>query len=458
MATKLITFLGTNPYLECNYYFEDPIKEFYLTRFVQISIIRSIIDKFNDNSEILFLTTAAAKEQNWEDIKFENGEIRKGLKSELERLKNYLENKNKKLPKYHLVDIPEGKSESELWDIFNIITKIVDEDDEIYFDITHSFRSLPMLALVVLNYLRVIKGITIKQIFYGAFETIGRIKDAEKLAPENRHVPIFDLTPFENLLSWATAADHFIQTGNPLPLTLLTDKETIPVLRKTKGQDEAARALKIFSYRLGMFFKNLSIAKSPDLYSNFFQLKKSIQSVQNHIEAIPPLSKLFDKIKIEFDSALPSEENINLQDKKLLSNFIRNINKSIDYSFKFGLIQQGFTLLEENIITYGCFLFDLDYKKPIHRRLLTTAFGLKKNKKPENEWRFLENLDREFQIEIIKKIIQSPIDEIVLLWQQVSEKRNSINHAGYSYKNIEYQNLLTTGRDMLQRFEEIIKQ
>ncbi|MHA1267847.1 MAG: CRISPR-associated DxTHG motif protein [Candidatus Helarchaeota archaeon] len=136
MATKLITFLGTNPYLECNYYFEDPIKEFYLTRFVQIS----------DNSEILFLTTAAAKEQNWEDIKFENGEIRKGLKSELERLKNYLENKNKKLPKYHLVDIPEGKSESELWDIFNIITKIVDEDDEIYFDITHSFRSLPMFT------------------------------------------------------------------------------------------------------------------------------------------------------------------------------------------------------------------------------------------------------------------------------------------------------------------------
>ncbi|MHA1267848.1 MAG: CRISPR-associated protein Csx20, partial [Candidatus Helarchaeota archaeon] len=74
-----------------------------------------------------------------------------------------------------------------------------------------------MLALVVLNYLRVIKGITIKRIFYGAFETIGRIKDAGKLAPENRHVPIFDLTPFENLLSWATAADHFIQTGNPLP-------------------------------------------------------------------------------------------------------------------------------------------------------------------------------------------------------------------------------------------------
>ena len=55
------------------------------------------------------------------------------------------------------VNIPDGLKQNEIWEIFDKIVENIDAGDEIYFDMTHSFRFLPMLAITVLNYSRVIK-------------------------------------------------------------------------------------------------------------------------------------------------------------------------------------------------------------------------------------------------------------------------------------------------------------
>jgi CRISPR-associated DxTHG motif protein len=44
------------------------------------------------------------------------------------------------------VDIPEGRSEQELWEIFDRVASAVDEGDTILLDITHAFRSIPMIV------------------------------------------------------------------------------------------------------------------------------------------------------------------------------------------------------------------------------------------------------------------------------------------------------------------------
>jgi len=42
-------------------------------------------------------------------------------------------------------------------EIFRTIFDEIDENDEIIFDVTHSFRYLPMLVFIVINYARVVK-------------------------------------------------------------------------------------------------------------------------------------------------------------------------------------------------------------------------------------------------------------------------------------------------------------
>ncbi|WP_373542336.1 CRISPR-associated DxTHG motif protein [Chamaesiphon sp.] len=68
------------------------------------------------------------------------------------------------------IDIPDGKNPAELWDIFDKIAKIFSEHDEVIFDITQGFRSLPFLAFLFAAYLKVAKTVKIGSVLYGALD------------------------------------------------------------------------------------------------------------------------------------------------------------------------------------------------------------------------------------------------------------------------------------------------
>lgn len=52
--------------------------------------------------------------------------------------------------------IPEGRNEQEMWEIFQKVYGQMHEGDELYIDLTHAFRYLPMLVLVLSNYAKLI--------------------------------------------------------------------------------------------------------------------------------------------------------------------------------------------------------------------------------------------------------------------------------------------------------------
>lgn len=106
------------------------------------------------------------------------------------------------IPSAERIPIPDGASDAELWEIFNKIVDAIPEGEEVVFDITHGFRSQPVIALLVAAFLRVAKGIQLKHIVYGAYE-----KDKE-------NSPVFDLTPFVAMLDWASATERFLETGD----------------------------------------------------------------------------------------------------------------------------------------------------------------------------------------------------------------------------------------------------
>lgn len=114
--------------------------------------------------------------------------------------------------------IPSGKSEGELWEIFNIYADAVDNEDEVVLDITHGFRSLPVLALPAIAYLSQVKNVEFKYILYGAFEARNSSKN---------ETPIFDLTPFVSLLDWTNAVNVFQHSGDARPLAELDGVNSI---------------------------------------------------------------------------------------------------------------------------------------------------------------------------------------------------------------------------------------
>lgn len=90
---------------------------------------------------------------------------------------------------------------------------------------THSFRTNPIVALIVLNYAKVVKGAKFGGLMYGWIEKLGRIPEIEKINVEERIAPIVDLTGMTNLLTWTNGADQFIRTGNASVLLEIVNQE-----------------------------------------------------------------------------------------------------------------------------------------------------------------------------------------------------------------------------------------
>lgn len=119
-----------------------------------------------------------------------------------------------KLEEKELPDLLDrGNSEKDLWQIFDTYQKSVDKEDKIILDITHGFRSLPMLAFPVVAYLRQVKQVTLEHILYAPYDA--------RPESQGKNTPIFDLTPFVTLLDWMNAVNIFQSTGDARPIAEL---------------------------------------------------------------------------------------------------------------------------------------------------------------------------------------------------------------------------------------------
>jgi len=65
-------------------------------------------------------------------------------------------------PRIQEVPIPTGKTEAEMWEIFDAVIQHVPESEEVTFDITHGLRSIPFLVFLFAAYLQSAKQVQIR--------------------------------------------------------------------------------------------------------------------------------------------------------------------------------------------------------------------------------------------------------------------------------------------------------
>lgn len=109
------------------------------------------------------------------------------------------------------IDADEIKQNSE---IILGLESLLNENDELYVDITHSFRSLPLYVMNLLVYLRNVspKNITIAGIYYGMLEARREF---------NNIAPIVELSDILNVNDWISGAYSFMQFGNAYKIASL---------------------------------------------------------------------------------------------------------------------------------------------------------------------------------------------------------------------------------------------
>jgi CRISPR-associated DxTHG motif protein len=307
------------------------------------------------------------------------------------------ENELKNICVFEKISIPDGRNEKELWDIFNAIALKIPEDSELVLDVTHGFRSLPMLMLAVTVYLQVAKNIKVKHILYGAFDA----KD------ENGIAPVFELKPFIDIISWSFATDYFIKMGKANKLKTLTEQIQNRQYRVTTGYKP--KGLKNLGNKLEGLSNALSSVRIMEALEIARLLPEELESSKNDVEHIhdaKPLAALFDKISETFGSMIvPKEKEFEYEGLKAQAEIMR-------FYLQTGQYQQAITLARELLVTRVVLMMP---GNPIGHEERETAEAVLNGR---NENLQLQPSDNKL------------LEDIINVWQQFNDLRNDINHAG----------------------------
>ena len=394
---KIITFLGTGEYKSITYSYESINIH---TRFIQ----EAISDIIGRDAEIIVGLTRGAREVNWKE------------------LESIFINKN---ISYRTINIFDGYDNEEIWGNFNLLFEELDEGDEIYFDVTHSFRSIPLIVMSVLNYGRFIKNIEIKDIYYGAFE-----------AMRDGVAPIFNLSIFNQITDWTIGAEKFINTGDSRQLSSMIDTIIRPILKETKGKNEDAQISQKIRKALEDFSGGLYTVRGNKMSEYGATLKDALESVKNiDLNGLRPFEKVLDKIyeKVYFYS----------------DDLVKDIHNTVKLCRDLGLIQQAYTFLRENIVNFLCIKGDIDIKNTKKRELVETILL------SSHQYKNIVLDHRHKEIE--EKIENYVNSELAHFFDDLGQDyRNDINHGGYRQDSKGYKSFEESLDKFILTFEHLI--
>lgn len=411
-----LSVLGSSPYVPVRYFHGDkPAGNEPVLNFVQeANIFKNCLD-WTENDYAYFFVTKGEKGsriRNWDHPAQSNNEK---ISEKYHGLSHRLDSLNLKF-KYEPVDIKDGNTEKEIWEIFSTVFNKLKDGDELHFDVTHAFRSIPLLVMVLINYAKFLKNVKVEKIYYGAFESLGSPADVVKIPVEKRFVPVLDLTSLSELQDWTKAASDFVDFGSVKRITELTEAQTLPLLLRTLDNDEFVYQLKKLDLHLKSFVDNILLCRGEEIIRN--QNGATINSLINSIkpDEIAPLKPLLEKIA---KSIAPYNEE----------NQIKTGLKAVNWCINNNLIQQGLTILKETLVTIVCEECGIDHLKYLNREIVGYAFKIINNNQPENKWDRTAKENLHLTRHIIEK--SSIILKLHKEFDRIRHIRNDINHAGH---------------------------
>ena len=203
-----------------------------------------------------------------------------------------------------------GMNELEIFENFNLIIQLQNElkdGDEVYLDITHSFRSNAFWMFLVMNYLTDVedKKITVKAITYGMLE-----------AQKEGVAPVVDLNAFYKILQWIKGANNFKNYGNSY------------LIEQNIENEKLSKKLRNFSDALNMNY----IASLRQSINSLKKLEEDTKSLEGPAKLIIPkvIKDFMDRFATEEKDYLFQAElaKWHFEQKRYAMAYI-NINESI---------------------------------------------------------------------------------------------------------------------------------
>lgn len=314
MSKILITALGSGTYNKEKNEKEYKLATYYLEEghpLEKTELIASAIDEQWKMDKIIFIGTTGSMWSNVYKFYCKNKRItmndeyyNKLKNTELSANKDTLI-ENLEIEKFNAtfdkkikgIVIKYGVDNKENLENFHSIIEIekeIEDGDEIFIDVTHSFRSMSFWLFLIMTYLRDVsnKNIDIKNITYGMFE-----------APnEKKETPIVSLNLFVDILKWFKGASELKNYGNSYSI--------LDELEKNLIDKEIKNEIENFSDTMNINY----IDSIEESLKNFNTIKDKLNNLEGPGKYIIP--QVFKNFINTFE--LPNKEKLSNEEKKYL--------------------------------------------------------------------------------------------------------------------------------------------
>jgi len=384
-------------------------------------ILISILGKGQYNKDLKKSDYQLTKYQIEDNQPIESKLVSDILRKEIEFDKIYIVGTDKSLwsvanefigeEKYQKVIIPYGKNDNEFWKIFEKLTKLDVENKDIYFDITHGFRSIPIFVSTLLNFFSKVKNAKVKGVYYGIFE-----------AKIDNITPVVNMLPFLEMNQFIDAFSIFKKYSDGRDIGLIIDEKFKEIPNQEKKKYGKVREL---SKELEFYSKAIGFSAVGLYHKSLSNIERKIAEIEELPDNLKAIEFLIDDMKKE----LSVYENSKTEwDRDL---------KTAELLYEKNRYAQSLTILRETVLTYILEELELDSKdKDLREQKLGELFKEDSNRIQKKE-------DTAY---FTKELIQ--------LFGKIRELRNKSNHA-FIAKNVGNQDINNSVNNLKNFIEEL---
>jgi CRISPR-associated DxTHG motif protein len=348
-----------------------------------------------------------------------------------------------------LLLLEEDMSQSGQWASFEKIFAVIQNGDELCVDLTHGYRSIPVIFSAAINFLQKTKRIQLSHVFYGAYE-----KDKEQ-------APLVDMKSFFDINIWADAVTRLTDdadAGGIAEASASTNRHQFAELTNAEFAANCSNTTKRI--------KNVDVNNVAGSAHNLLQQIDNMKK-----DSSPGAVFLLDLIKEKFApltnpyTGNPDKTGYTLEYFEIQLNLAHLL-------IEHGLFMQAFTVMREWLSSLVMLYFEFQGKMNAGKRRKRCEryggvfFNMLQFK--EKKWRFQGKEDQRDRIlpfyNALKKngVLDLLIKQKTTVAKNLSDYRNGFDHAWLGKagmkEDIEQQavELLKILEDSLQRLQRYL--
>jgi len=313
--------------------------------------------------------------------------------------------------------LDEDMSEKGQWKWFEKIFQVIQKNDILTVDLTHGYRSIPIIFSTAINFLQKTKHITLEHVFYGAYEE------------DTKRAPLVDMKSFYDINIWADAVNRLAEDADAAGLA-----EAAEITGRMQFPALSNRELVSSCQTLTRKIKNVDV---NNVSGEVCGLMKKISELKAGTDA--GTSELLELLEKKFSSLC--EEKIQNPDRDGYAvPYFRQQLELVDLLIQHGLVMQAFTVMRQWLSSLVMPFFEQTEKmKANKRRKRQQYYGelfFRMLQFPEEGWKFsVDDVKKKERIEPwYRKLREAGVLDPLfhgeqLLAKELSDYRNGLDHA-----------------------------